>query len=170
MKQCTRCSRDRPPSMFSKRKRAKDGLTAWCKECVAEYHKEHYRVHRLKYLGYQKEHRGTHRIETVGYQKQYRQTINGCLRKRYQLIDYRCSNPKAVDYGRYGGRGIKNLFRSFDEFFYHITVVLGFDTRKKIGDLQIDRIDNDGHYEEGNIRFSTRSENMLNTRRKKCLL
>jgi hypothetical protein len=32
-------------------------------------------------------------------------------------------------------------------------------------DMQIDRIDNDGHYEPGNLRYVTAAENMHNTRR-----
>ena len=167
-KRCTKCGKRKWLSDFSKHKRSKDGLTTWCKKCVAEYHKKYYQNHKNEYLKRAKEHRQIHRTEDTKYQKEYRQTINGYLHKRFQAINHRCNNPKAGDYERYGGRGIKNLFESFGDFFHHITIDLGLNTYKKIRGLQIDRINNEGYYEKDNIRFVTRSENMRNTRRQKC--
>lgn len=71
----------------------------------------------------------------------------------------RCNNPDAIGYHNYGGRGIQFRFDSFAEAaeYYHSLPNCS-------PSLQIDRIDNDGHYEPGNIRFATQSENMQNTR------
>lgn len=71
----------------------------------------------------------------------------------------RCTNPKDAAWCDYGGRGIKFKFSSFDEFFDH----LGPRPFRK----SIDRIDNDGHYEPGNVRWATQTEQARNTRRTK---
>ena len=96
--------------------------------------------------------------------KQYHNTFNGCLRTVYYGIKRRCTNSKDVGYKDYGGRGIQNKFESVDEFINYVTDILKIDPRG----LQIDRIDNNGHYEKGNIRFVTRSENCMNRRKRQC--
>lgn len=40
MKTCSRCSTDKPVSEFSRQKQSKDGLQAWCNDCVAIYRRE----------------------------------------------------------------------------------------------------------------------------------
>ncbi len=91
------------------------------------------------------------------YRKVYRATTNGHLRDVYAGMKKRCSNPNCHNYHRYGGRGIKCLFTA-DEFVSYVINVLQIDPHG----LEIDRIDNDGHYEPGNIRFVTHSENCKN--------
>ena len=65
----------------------------------------------------------------------------------------------------WGGRGIRNLFNSFDEFYNHVVNDLGITTIEQIKGLDIDRIDNDSHYMVGNIRFCTRKESNHNRRK-----
>ncbi|KKK51461.1 hypothetical protein LCGC14_3114730 [marine sediment metagenome] len=77
-------------------------------------------------------------------------------------MNQRCSDPKAHNYNRYGGRGIKCLFKSLDTFRDYVMNGSGYDTIEKLKGLQIDRIDNNGHYEKGNIRFVTAKENSNN--------
>jgi len=103
------------------------------------------------------------------YQKEYRKkhnaTIRGHLYRVYNNLKRRCDNPSCKAYKGYGGRGICNNFNSFDDFRDYIIDVLGYDSYEKIKGLQIDRIDNNGDYEKGNIRFVTRVENLRNKER-----
>ena len=69
----------------------------------------------------------------------------------------RCTNPKHVAWDYYGGRGIKFLFTSFEEFYAE----LGARPSEK---HTVDRIDNDKHYEKGNVKWSTRAEQSGNRR------
>ena len=78
----------------------------------------------------------------------------------YQGAKERCTNPNNRAYADYGGRGIKFRFNSFEEF-------LAEAGPKPSPAYSIDRIDNDGHYEKGNIRWATRIEQNNNQRRHK---
>jgi hypothetical protein len=78
----------------------------------------------------------------------------------YSAYDHarsRCTNPNVEGYANYGGRGIEFKFRSFQEFIGHIGP-------KPSPKLTLDRINNDGHYEIGNVKWSTRREQFLNSR------
>ena len=77
--------------------------------------------------------------------------------KVFHAAKRRCTDPKNKHYSYYGGRGIEFRFQSFEEFY------------KELGDtpkgLTLDRTNNSGHYEPGNVRWATRSEQAFNTRR-----
>jgi hypothetical protein len=75
----------------------------------------------------------------------------------YQNAKSRCTNPRNRFWNRYGGRGIRFRFRSFKAF----AAALG----PKPGDgraWNLDRIDNDGNYEAGNVRWVTHKQNCNN--------
>jgi hypothetical protein len=81
--------------------------------------------------------------------------------RAYCSAKCRCENHHDPRYPRYGSRGIKFKFASFQEFFS----ALGPRPPK----MTLDRIDNDGNYEAGNVRWTTRLENARNKSRRKWL-
>lgn len=94
-------------------------------------------------------------------------TIHGQSRRGRRTAEYgaylaarkRCNNPADWAYVYYGGRGIEFRFTSFLQFFD----VLGPKPSPK---LTLERIDNDGHYEPGNVCWATRSEQNKNKRKR----
>lgn len=73
----------------------------------------------------------------------------------------RCTNPKASNYKRYGGRGIKicDEWRKNFVSFYDWAVTHGY----KEG-LSLDRIDVNGNYEPVNCRWATLEQQQNNMR------
>jgi len=71
-------------------------------------------------------------------------------------------------YSSYGGRGIdvsEKWVNDRSSFLEYVQTLPGWDNP----DLQLDRIDNDGNYEPGNIRFVTCSVNASNKRKANVL-
>ncbi len=90
--------------------------------------------------------------------KEYYATLKGHLGRVFNGMNQRCNNPKIHNYSRYGGRGIQNKFVPPDEFRNYVIDELGITCIEQIKGLHIHRIDNDGHYEIGNIKFLTPDE------------
>lgn len=80
------------------------------------------------------------------------------LQARAAAARQRCTNPKDSNYSRYGGRGIEFRFPSPVAMAVWVQDNLGLHS-----ELEIDRIDNDGHYEAGNLRYSTPAQNVANS-------
>ena len=75
----------------------------------------------------------------------------------YHTASARCRLPTNPAYSNYGARGIEFRFGSFEQFF----AIVGL---RPSPQHSLDRIDNDGHYEPGNVRWATAREQMLNRR------
>lgn len=83
--------------------------------------------------------------------------------KVYSRIQQKCYNEKCHNYIYYGGRGIKmwnewiNDKKSFIQY-------IGYLLNAGEQGYSIDRIDNDGDYEPGNLKWSTRRQQVRNSR------
>lgn len=75
----------------------------------------------------------------------------------------RCLNTKLKCYKNYGGRGI----RVCDEWRADFRCFLEHIGPRPSAGYSIDRINNDGHYEPGNVRWATRAEQNNNQRAKR---
>lgn len=85
------------------------------------------------------------------------------LQKRVNDWFQRCNNPNSQSYRNYGARGIECRFQSVKEGVEWVKEHLPHPTYLK---LDVDREDNDGHYEAGNLRLVTRKVNLANRRQR----
>lgn len=81
-------------------------------------------------------------------------------KKLVQIVTDTVQEAFLKAYSNYGGRGIKCLFKSSDEFARYVLETLH---ANPVG-LDIDRIDNNGHYTPGNIRLVPHQTNQQNRR------
>lgn len=85
--------------------------------------------------------------------------------RTWSRMKTRCTNPNDAGYHRYGGRGIAVCARwasSFEAFLADVG-------RRPGPGYSIDRIDNDGDYKPGNVRWTTRAQQTLNYSRNRSL-
>ncbi len=155
---CTGCEQEFPATVeyFYRKSSTKDGLQHRCKKCASGYGKKYYSTD----AGRNTVKRYQQTINYKQYRVRYLATVRGHLREIFAGIKQRCTDPNSRAYKWYGGRGIRLCFTS-DEFVDYVIKVLQVDPRG----LDCDRINNDGNYEPGNIRFVTHRENQQNKKR-----
>ena len=91
----------------------------------------------------------------------------------WKAMKRRCTDPKDQYFHCYGGRGItvcQEWQDSFQAFYDHVSQLPHFGEAGR----SIDRINNDGNYEPGNVRWATAKEQANNKRKrgskwKQCL-
>lgn len=94
------------------------------------------------------------RTEKINYQ--HRMSSHP-LYHTWENMRQRCNNPKHTAYKWYGARGIK-ICERWNNFKYFID-----DVGEKPSDKHtLDRINNNGNYEPGNIQWSTQKEQLRN--------
>ena len=81
----------------------------------------------------------THGMFGTPEYRAYRNALNRCRRE---------ADPR---YNSYGARGIEMRFDTFEEFFACIGP-------RPNDNLTLDRIETDGHYEAGNVRWATTAQ------------
>ena len=74
----------------------------------------------------------------------------------WQNAKNRCERPADIRYPLYGGRGIKMKFRTFAEFFAEVG--------PRPDGMTLDRIDPDGDYAPGNVRWASVKDQARNRR------
>lgn len=88
------------------------------------------------------------------------------IQKRCSAMKQRCENPNDKAYKNYGARGIQFQFQSVSDAIRYVLEYLPHPTYLN---LDLDRMDNDGHYAPGNLRLVTRGENLSNKRTNRYL-
>lgn len=88
------------------------------------------------------------------------------LYRAWQNMMDRCYNENHAAYHNYGGRGISVCVRwhQVQHFVEDLESTIGHNPDTKIWSL--DRANNNGNYEPGNVRWATRSEQIKNQRPK----
>ena len=82
---------------------------------------------------------------------------------RWSSMKDRCHNPNCKGFKDYGGRGIKvcdEWYQDFQSYYDYVSKLPHYGEEG----YSLDRIDNDGNYEPGNVRWATRRNQNLNRR------
>ena len=114
---------------------------------------------KTKSCGCLRDKKASERLKTHGLSK------HPLYRVWHGMIE-RCDDEKHISYKWFGGRGVSvcKSWRNDFKAFFDYAMEHGWKRR-----LNIDRINTDGNYEPGNVRFVTSKENMRNKRNNRVL-
>lgn len=115
---------------------------------LAAYYTKHKVAYKVKAANYYL----AHKAEIVARGEVYRKANPEAI--ALLGAKYRCTRRSHHAYARYGGRGIK--------FRLTLSELIGTIGRRPSTAHSLDRINNDGHYEIGNIRWATHLEQSRN--------
>jgi hypothetical protein len=122
------------------------------------YLKEYYKRNRAKSLATSFLYAKAHPEVNKAAAKKYREA--NPERRVLSNIFQRCHNPSNHAFPLYGGRGIKCFFTGVEQ-------IIGEIGKRPGKGYSLDRINNDGHYEPGNIRWATWKQQANNRRNSK---
>lgn len=91
---------------------------------------------------------------------------NTKIYKKWAGMKNRCFNPNTERFGDYGGRGItvcEEWKDDFQAFYDYVSQLPHFGEEG----YSLDRINNDGNYEPGNVRWATAKEQNQNQRKRR---
>jgi hypothetical protein len=102
-------------------------------------------------------------MSKAGRKNKHHGEVGTHLHTAWASMKHRCYNPRMDSFQYYGGRGIE-VFSERHEY-----PTFARQVRAEIGEhpgkgYQLDRINTDGNYEPGNIRWLTAKENTRNRR------
>ena len=101
------------------------------------------------------------RGKTKGCQRcSMRRAVPRWIDRRMTAAKQRCENPKDQNFKNYGARGIKFDFPSVTDACLYMVENFGIPDRS----MEIDRIDDNGNYAPGNLRWTDRKTNVANRR------
>ena len=117
---------------------------------------------------------GCLRVKKIKEMTQSRRSYNGLNNPKFKHgrsrekiyrtwanMKQRCLNPNAHEFSAYGGRGIKiydEWIEDFESFYNYVSSLPHYGEKER----SIDRINNNGNYEPGNIRWATSEEQYKN--------
>ncbi len=160
-KRCSHCGKHRLFSKFYVNKRAKNGLSSWCKRCHTTANVKHYNTHKNN-----PQYQARRKAEYDRHYKKCSDTVGNYLCYLFGRMKSRCKSSKNIKRKRFGDIKIECSFKSANKFIDYVVDVLQVDPRG----LQIDRIDDLKGFVPGNIRFVTCAESGKGNRktRRKC--
>lgn len=141
-----------------------------CRECRANNRKAHYQANKGRILKNRKEYREDNREHILSYHREYNkahyQNLSPLDRSIHNMTTglLRRTGPK----GEYTEKGISNRLGNRPKIDQYLRDNFADDIQKLLENREvpsIDRIDPDGHYEHGNVRVISRSENSKRARR-----
>jgi hypothetical protein len=138
-KRCPKCGETKNRSEFNRSTIRPDGLQGYCRLCQKARNNE---LNPLRPAGW-----------NLAYSHQ-----DGGAYASWRNLKNRVNNPNHNSYSRYGGRGIRYHpdFETYPGFLAYMG--------PRPEGTSIDRIDPDGHYEPGNVRWLDEDENRFYSR------
>jgi hypothetical protein len=172
-KRCTKCGEEKAVSEFHRERCRADGLRPQCRACTNSKNAARAAVNRDRKRAYDRERRtrlGEQLLERKrASNRKYRE--RRCAEERlrrlrcpertiWNSMKARCGNPRNAAFSRYGGRGISVCARWRDSFECFLADM----GARPSPQHSLDRIDVDGNYEPGNVRWATCVEQARNKR------
>lgn len=100
--------------------------------------------------------------------RQQHRLTNHVVYKKWDAIKQRCFNPNEVAFRDYGGRGITLCDEWVNDPKSFIEYVIDLPNAMEQG-MSLDRINNDGDYEPGNLRWTDHHTQAANKRRRNSI-